>query len=139
MKALFDTNVILDVLLCREPHAGLSAQAVAAVERKQVEGLLAATAITTLHYNASRTLGRDPARQAIAKLLGVFGVAPINQQVLQAALLLPFSDYEDAVLYEAARRSGAVAIVTRDRNGFTGGTLAVLSPEELLQTLGTLT
>ena len=49
-RILFDTNVILDVLLDRRPYAEASAAAWEAVETGSVEGLLAAHAITTIHY-----------------------------------------------------------------------------------------
>ena len=41
------------------------------------------------------------------------------------------SDYEDAVLHEAARRVDA-AIVTRDRSDFANATVPVYDPHELL-------
>jgi predicted nucleic acid-binding protein len=48
-RVLFDTNVILDVLLDREPHVEASATAWATAETGRVEGMLAAHAVTTLH------------------------------------------------------------------------------------------
>ncbi|KAB7554364.1 PIN domain-containing protein [Verminephrobacter sp. Larva24] len=59
---LFDTNVVLDVLLDREPHVHASAQAMALVERGEVRGFLCATTVTTLFYLASRALDARRAR-----------------------------------------------------------------------------
>ena len=62
-RVLFDTNVVLDVLLDRQPYVEASAAAWAAVETGVAEGMLAAHAVTAA---AARTAGcefivtRDP-------------------------------------------------------------------------------
>ena len=57
-RALFDTNVILDVLLDRKPHVEASAAAWAAVETGVSEGLLAAHAVTTISLSRQKRDGR---------------------------------------------------------------------------------
>ena len=52
--------------------------------------------------------------------------------MLDTALDLAFSDYEDAVLHEAARAIGATAIVTRDADGSAHSAIPALDPHELL-------
>ena len=133
MRALFDTNVVLDVLLNREPHAQASAQAMALVERGEVQGFLCATTVTTLFYLARRTLGTQRAREQMAVLLRLFGVAPVTHLVLTDALDAGFSDYEDAVLHEAARHAGMHCIVTRNLQDFAAGRLVVWEPAEFLR------
>ncbi len=59
----------------------------------------------------------------------------MTRAVLQEALVLPFADFEDAVLHEAARSGGAEAIVTRNQDDFRQATLAVYSPTDLLRIL----
>ncbi len=49
-RILFDTNVVLDVLLDRQPYVEASAAAGADVETGISEGMLAAHAVTTIHY-----------------------------------------------------------------------------------------
>lgn len=132
-RALFDTNVVLDVLLNREPHAQASAQALALVERGEVQGFLCATTVTTLFYLARRTLGTQRAREQIAVLLRLFGVAPVTHLTLADALDAGFADYEDAVLHEAARHAGMHCIVTRNVQDFAAARLVVWEPSEFLQ------
>ena len=132
-RALFDTNVVLDVLLNREPHAQASAQALALVERGEVQGFLCATTVTTLFYLARRTLGTQRAREQIAVLLRLFGVAPVTHLTLADALDAGFADYEDAVLHEAARHAGLHCIVTRNVQDFAAARLGVWEPSGLLR------
>jgi predicted nucleic acid-binding protein len=135
MKVLFDTNVILDVLLARAPHAAFAARLLDLVDRRKIEGLLCATTVTTLHYLAAKAVGRRKAERQVRDLLAMFGIAPVDHAVLAQALALGFPDYEDAVLHEAARAAGAVGIVTRNRKDFRAASLPVFDPRELLSVI----
>ena len=132
MKVLFDTNVILDVLLEREPHIDAAARLFALVDNGRVNGCICATAATTIYYIAAKSFGARRARDQVHGLLGLFEVAPVGKDVLDGALDIDFSDYEDAVLHEAALAAGATVIVTRDRDDFANSAIPVLDPIELL-------
>ena len=105
----------------------------ALVERGEVQGFLCAATVTTLFYLARRTLGTQRAREQMAVLLRLFGVAPVTHLVLTDALDAGFSDYEDAVLHEAARHAGMHCIVTRNVQDFAAAQLVVWEPAELLR------
>ena len=128
-KVLFDTNVILDVLLDRKPHITASSAAWAAIENGNSRGLLAAHAVTTIHYLVQKELGGVKAKRIVSAILRVFGVAPVDSTVIQEALQLPFSDFEDAVTAAAARSAGCECIVTRDPKGFRGSPVRSFTPE----------
>ena len=128
-RILFDTNVVLDVLLDRQPHVEASAAAWAAVETGISEGMLAAHAVTTIHYLVRKEMGNIKARRIVTAILRVFGVAAVDGAVVQEALQLPFPDFEDAVTAAAARLAGCECIVTRDPRGFRGSPVRSLTPE----------
>jgi predicted nucleic acid-binding protein len=130
-RILFDTNVILDVLLDREPHVAASAVAWAAVETGSLEGLLAPHAVTTIHYLIRKERGALKAARIVSGILNVFGVATVDTKVIQEALQSPFSDFEDAVTAAAARLAGCECIVTRDPKGFRGSPVRCLTPESV--------
>lgn len=132
---VFDTNVVLDVLLDREPFATIGAQLFSHVERGACAGYLCATTVTTVHYLAKKTLGTEEAHQKIRNLISLFEVAPVNRAVLESALASRLADFEDAVLHEAALHVGADGIVTRDPAGFKGARIAVYTPEEFWKVL----
>lgn len=132
MKVMFDTNVVLDVLLDREPHVDAAAKLFALVDTGRMEGSICATTATTVYYIAARSFGRKRAHTHVRELLGLFDVAHVDRDVLDGALDLDFADFEDAVLHEAARAGGMAAIVTRDGRDFANATLPVFDPAELL-------
>ncbi len=135
MRILFDTNVVLDVLLARAPHAAAAADLLTRVESGQLQGLLGATTVTTIHYLATKAVGRDLAAQHVATLLDLFDVAAVTRAILAAALDAGFADYEDAVLHQAAVHASATGIVTRNGRDFERATLPIYAPEELLRLL----
>ena len=133
MKILVDTNVVLDLLLDRTPHATAAAQVFSLIERNALSGYLCATTLTTVHYLATKVVGRKKSLEEISKLLRLFEVAPVNRVVLEAALgAQGFSDFEDAVLHEAARQTDTDALVTRSKKDFKKATLPVYEPGELI-------
>jgi predicted nucleic acid-binding protein len=135
VRVLFDTNVVLDLLLDRRPWSATAAELFARVEGGTLDGYLGATTLTTIHYLATKAVGAEAARQHVAGLLALCEVAAVDRTVLAEALALGFGDFEDAVLHEAARSVGAEAIVTRDPRGFRKGSLLVLTPEECAEIL----
>jgi predicted nucleic acid-binding protein len=130
VKILFDTNVVLDVLMDREPFSGAAAALFAIVEEGMGIGYLCATTLTTVYYLASKTLGAKSAKHAIRKLLALLEVAAVNRPVLETALQARFNDFEDAVVYAAALHVGVDVIVTRNRNDFKTSKIPVYSPLE---------
>ena len=132
---LFDTNVVLDVLLGREPFAKASAAAWAAVEIGTAKGMLAAHAVTTIHYLVQKEIGGAKAKRVVSELLKVFRIATVDTQVLQEALQYAISDFEDAVSAVAASSSGCDCIVTRNLKHFHGSPVRALSPEAVLPLL----
>lgn len=135
MRVLFDTDVILDLLLDRAPFADPAAEIWQANADGRLEGFVSAITPVNIFYIARRLKDRQIAFQIVTEVLAALSVCPLDQQALQAALTLPFTDYEDAVQHVFATGSQLDAIVTRNAKDFAGATLPILSPTELLQQL----
>lgn len=132
MKALLDTNIVLDVLLDRKPHSIDSAEVFRLVEQGQAEGMLCATTITTLDYLLSQKMTRREAREVLSRLLKLFEIASVNRAVLEEALVSRMDDFEDAVLDHAAQNSGADVIITRNTKDFTRCKSRAMDPKQFL-------
>jgi predicted nucleic acid-binding protein len=135
LKILFDTNVILDVMLFRKPFFESSAFVLAEVERKNIEGFVCATTITTIHYLVEKSRGRAEALSQVKNLLKIFQVSQVDKSCLESALNSKIQDFEDAVLEESASRERVDGIVTRNESDFKHSKLAIYNPEELLRIL----
>jgi len=131
LKVLFDTNIVLDLLLDREPFSLDAAKCFSLVESGEIEGWLCASTVTTLHYLIKKSAGAGEAFHGISLMLSLFEIAPVNKSVLESALRLPFKDFEDAVLHEAARYSNVDVIVTRNLADFKNSFIPVQLPGNL--------
>jgi len=128
---IVDTNVVLDVLLEREPFVNAAVVVFCLVEESRIEAFLCATTITTLDYLLTQSLPASEARNALRKLISLFGIATVNRPVIERAFDSKISDFEDAVLDEAGQMAGVDSIVTRNTKDFTGSALKVFDPNEL--------
>ena len=128
MRILLDINVVLDVVLARDPWAADAARLLGAVERGEHEGWVAAHTVTTVHYLVARARDRRAVVLAVTDLLDVVSVAPVGDAELRRALVLDLPDFEDAVQAACAMALGADALVTRDARGFAGLEVPVLTP-----------
>ncbi len=138
MKILFDTNIILDVLLDREPFSNDAALLMSLVEQSEIIGFICATTVTTIYYLAAKALGQQAASSHIRTLLNLFVVAPVNRVVLEGAAASKFKDFEDAVIHASAIHTGVEYIVTRNSADFKESRLPVFSPTDLVKSLESL-
>ncbi len=132
MKILLDTNVVLDLLLEREPHLSAVERIFTLIEEEAHQGFLCATTITTLDYLLTRNLSRKESRQTLSRLLRLFEVAPVNGTVIDRALSSPMTDFEDAVIDQSAVLCGAKAIITRNGKDFLKSITPTFDPQKFL-------
>ena len=104
MKLLIDTNVVLDVLLRREPFCDAAAEVLSMAQRENIREYVSASAITDIYYIASRQIkDRTAARE-----------------------------FEDSVQYSVALLNEMDAIVTRNPNDYRQSDISVYLPEDIL-------
>jgi len=132
MRVFLDANVVLDVLANREPFIADSAAILSLVEARKLEGFVAAHTVTTLFYLLRRDLGGDKARDVLMDLLRVVEIVGVDQDRIFQALAMDWDDFEDAVQASCAAKVEADFLLTRDKKGFRGSHIPVLSPAEFL-------
>lgn len=136
MRILVDTNVILDVLLNRDPWVAQSSAVWQANDEGRIVGYITACAVADIFYIARRLTTLETARVAVSICLEAFEVCAVDKQTLEQAEALPGSDFEDNLQIACASLAGLDAIVTRDKSGFQIAATPVLTPAELLKQLG---
>ncbi len=85
MNVLVDLNVVLDVLLQRQPWSAAAAVVWDANVRGRLRAHLAATSLTNLSYIMRRLHGRDQALRAVQSCLQCFAVLAVDGPLLQQA------------------------------------------------------
>lgn len=135
MPVLLDTNIVLNVLLNRQPWVTESAAVWQANDRGQLVAYIVASALTDIFYVACRLTNLETAHKAVRLCLGAFEICTVDRQALEHAQNLPGNDFEDKLQIACAEIAGLDAIVTRDSAGFKAASVSVLSPAELLARL----
>ena len=136
MKLLLDTNVVLDVLLEREPFAEPARRLWALVESGKAEGVLAAHTVTTVWYLAAEARTRAFAREVVSLVAEVFGVAAVDRGVVRRALGLDLADFEDAVCAAAAEGAECDLLVTRNGKDYRQSPVTAVDPMTALALIG---
>jgi len=135
MRVLLDTDVVLDVILARQPFAKEAAELFDLSEQGIFEAYVSAITPLNIFYIARKANAVRDLRQAIQALLQKVGVCPVDKSILTAAFGLRFVDYEDAVQNSSADALGLDAIVTRDVHDYKYATLPIFTPSAFLQHL----
>ena len=136
MNVLIDTNVILDALMNREPWARSAEAILLAVAQEKIRGCITASTFTDIYYMLRRHAhDKDQTKQALLWLLAVVEVLDVTGNDCERAFDLPMTDHEDALLAYCAKRHHMDRIVTRNQKHFEGSPVAVLLPDDFLQTL----
>ena len=137
MKIVFDTNVILDVLIEREPFVDVSARAFDVIDRKDVSAAMTANTVTDLYF-LYRKHQPDPAKrkESLRGLVTALDVLDTTRALCMAALDSPMPDFEDALVAESAKQWSADYIVTRNTRDFAVSPIEAITPDELTKRFG---
>lgn len=134
MKLLIDTNVVLDVLLRREPFFRTAAEVLNLTQRDEVREYVSASAITDIYYIANKQMkDRDAVRDLLKRLLMVVSVAAVSEREIQNALNLAWGDFEDSVQYSVALLNEMDGIVTRNPSDYQDANIRIWLPEQALE------
>lgn len=136
MKALIDTCVIIDLLQKREPFFEDSHLVMLAAANQRFEGAISANSATDIYYLMHRFLhDNSKARAALGTLFKLLTVLDTTGIDCKMALLSPVADYEDALMVQTAKSSGADCIITRNERDFVNDAVPVYTPAEFLKLL----
>lgn len=134
MKLLIDTNVVLDVLLRREPFSKTAAEVLNLTQRDDVREYVSASAITDIYYIANKQMkDRDAVRDLLKRLLMIVSVAAVSEREIQNALNLAWGDFEDSVQYSVALLNEMDGIVTRNPSDYQETNMRIWLPEQALE------
>jgi predicted nucleic acid-binding protein len=135
MIVLIDTNILLDVIMQREPFRVVAERVWKLVEEGRLEGHIAAISLNNIFYLARKTLGSNGALDAVRDVRKLFKLVPLDEHVVDAALGLASADLEDAMQAASAARVSAQHVVTRNVPDFAVLGVSAVTGEQLLALL----
>ena len=136
MTILVDTNVILDLLLKREPYSIAAQTIITKCAEREVIGYLAAHSIPNLFYILRKNYTQKERRKFIKNLCDIFRISDLNEEkIISAIENEDFTDFEDCLQEECAVEAMADYIVTRNPEDYKGSRVKVILPDEFVKLL----
>ena len=132
MKALIDTNVLLDHLAHREGFCQDAAVIFSMVDEGLLTGIDYSISIVNCAYVLPKHYSGEAVMEQIKTMLRMFTISNVDASVLEQAASIEPYDYEDAVQYLSALPSRPDVIITRDKRGFKDFDLMVMTPKEFI-------
>ena len=114
-----DTNIILDIMLEREPFFSVSKKAILKIVGNGFVPYLSSSSVTDIYYISNRN-GLDKAiiLKKLEKLLESFEVLAIDKNSIMEAISSGLKDFEDAVQIMACKKGNIDLILTRNKKDF---------------------
>lgn len=134
MVVLIDTNVLLDVVVMREPYWENSIKVVQYCANKAAQGFIAAHSVSNMYYILRKKFSDAERRRLILNYMKFLTVAGIEHgQMVEALNRDNFKDFEDCLQDECAKGIGADYIITRNVKDFEQSKVPAITPEQFLE------
>ena len=135
MKLFIDANVVLDLILKRQPFFDNIAEIVTIAENKNFKLCLSSVTFVNINYIACKFSDKKNVLESLKKLRILFDVLSVSQIEIEKALYSKFNDFEDAVQHYCAIKYNCDYIITRNLKDFKNSEIQVMSPTEFLASL----
>ncbi len=134
MKVLVDTCIVIDALQSRVPFCEAAQDVFLAVANRRADGFLTAKSVADIYYLTHRaTHSNEETRRILDTLFRLFELLDTTGMDCRRALFSDLTDYEDAMMVEAAVRAGMDCIVTRNQRDYAKAPVPVYGPAEFVK------
>ena len=135
MKLLIDTNVLLDVFLCREQFVADAKKLFIMKQFRDAELWIAAQSYTDFYYVGAKAHGSARMQEILKEVFPLLNVCSIDGADISNALSERWEDFEDCLIWRTAKKIKADYIVTRNVADFTRSDIPALTPAMFFSTM----
>lgn len=133
-KLFMDSDVVIDFLTDREPHANSASELFELNEQGRIKLYLSALSINNIYYIVRKFLGHKKTLEVIETLMEMTEIIGTSKTEILFALSSNFSDFEDSVQHASAIKvKGMDAIITRNTKDYRNASIAVMTPLNFLK------
>lgn len=136
VRLFFDTNIILDLLAHRDPYFESVAKLVTLADQGEIIIVASALSYSTLNYLLSKYENAEIAQDKLRKFRIISEVSDLDDTIIDKGLNSNFRDFEDALQYFCAVKSGCDILITRNSKDFKESKIPVMTTEEFLASIG---
>lgn len=132
-RVFVDSDIILDLLLAREPFFPAAADLFLLIQEGRIEGFTSPVVFANLFYILRQGMPATEALTALRKLRLLLGIVSIDEKTIDRGLASSFTDFEDAIQYYTAVAHDLDAVVTRNKKHYKAAEIPVLDAIECAQ------
>ncbi|WP_248921425.1 type II toxin-antitoxin system VapC family toxin [Olsenella intestinalis] len=128
IQVMVDSNILVDYLAEREPFCDAARKLLVFADMGDYRLWASSSQITGVYNilsNGGAASHAPAARRSLASLRGIVRICPVGEDEVEWALDSRWSDFEDALVYQAATSVGARCIVTRNECDFALSSIPV--------------
>lgn len=135
MRALLDTNVLIDVFTARPPEGEFAAKLMIMQTLGDIELWVSAKSFMDAFYVMNKTNESVVIQQTFLDSLKFLNVCSVEVDDIRETAERCWVDFEDCLIDVCAEKVKADYLLTRDCNGFLGSCVDAISPKELFYRL----
>lgn len=133
-KVFLDTDIIIDFLIDRQPHANAATQILDMAEKKHIVVCSSVLSFNNIHYIVRKFLGEIKTREVISELIEVIEVLGVEKEHLIQAINSDFKDFKDALQHATALSDTSIkAIITRNTKDYKTSKVPIFSSEDYIK------
>ncbi len=133
-KIFVDTDIIIDLLIDRQPHALSASVIFDLADKKKLNICTSSLCLSNVHYITRKTLGDKQASEVIGELLKIIEVLSVSKIDISNAVESKFKDFEDAIQHSVATSDQDVnSIVTKNTKDYKKSKIAVFNSDTFVK------
>ena len=137
IKVFLDTDVILDLLLEREPFNKNANKIFKKIENGNIAGYTSAVILANIYYISSNIKNKKIALKNIRKICSLLKVSSVNQKTTDNVLgNNEIKDFEDYLQLYSAIEIGTEFLITRNKKDFPkNDSIEIIGSDEFVKLL----
>ncbi len=133
MKFYLDTNIIIDLILRRNPYFEMVSSIFNFSIDKNIDIFTSSHCIATIHYVCKKNIKEEILRDLIDEILNYLKIISVDETILRNSLKSHHKDFEDAIqIFCAHQIKNLDGIITRNLKDFSTSEIPVFSPDEAI-------
>jgi predicted nucleic acid-binding protein len=133
-RVFIDTDVILDVLLAREPYKNAAIEIFKNIELKHIEAFTSPLVIANIAYILKKAASKKISLENVRRLHQLLKMTILDQKIMDNAIHNErIKDFEDLIQFYSAMDMGIDFLITRNVSDYPKTKkIRVISPEDYI-------
>ena len=128
IRALLDTNVLIDYMVPDRPGSPCAERIIGAAGEGRFEAVVSAGSLKDAYYIVCKHFGDKLVRAYLSALMDLAEIAPLDRAACALSLASDEPDFEDGLVRVAAETARADFIVTRGAAAFAASSARPVEP-----------